>query len=199
MKQLKYVLILLVVPCLLASANPVFATPFQDQLKTSIDKLVDVLKDPQYQGQENLEKRRDMLRAIIHERFSFSRMSQLSLGKHWRQISPEEKDEFISLFGRLLEKTYVSRIESYNNEEVIYTKTSEKNNKAQVDTKIITESLEIPINYRMYMQSDGSWKVYDIVVEGVSLVGNYRSQFNQVLRKNSFETLMEDLKKRLDS
>lgn len=199
MKQLKYVLILLVVPCLLVSANPVFASPFQDQLKTSIDKLVDVLKDPQYQGQENLAKRRDMLRAIIHERFSFSRMSQLSLGKYWRQISPEEKDEFIALFGRLLEKTYVSRIESYNNEEVVYIKTSEKNNKAQVDTKIITESLEIPINYRMYMQSDGSWKVYDIVVEGVSLVGNYRSQFNQVLRKDSFETLMEDLKKKLDS
>jgi phospholipid transport system substrate-binding protein len=124
-------------------------------------------------------------------------MSQLSLAKHWKARSDEEKKTFIDLFGQLLEQTYISKIESYSNEKVIFLKEYVTDKKAQVDTKVITETIEIPIDYRLYQTNNGSWMVYDVIIEGVSLVGNYRSQFDQMLQKNSFEKLIEDLKNKI--
>ncbi len=139
------------------------------------------------------------LRKVINERFSFAKMSQLSLGRHWKKRSDEEKKVFIDLFGQLLEETYISKIEAYTDEKVIFVKEYVKKKKAQINTKIVTQTIEIPIDYRMYNAKDGFWLVYDLVIEGVSLVGNYRSQFDQMLQKDSYEKLVEELKKKVDN
>lgn len=199
MKQLKITLTTLFALSLLVLAGPAAASPVQDQLKASIDQLLDILRDPQYKGDDCLDKRRAALRTVIYERFSFKKMAQLSLGKNWKKRTDEEKDTFSKLFGQLLEDTYVTKIEAYTNEKVVYTKELVKKKKAQVNTKIITESVEIPIDYRLYKAKDGKWMVYDMVIEGVSLVGNYRSQFSQILQNDSFDVLVKELEKKLDS
>ncbi|MFH2093620.1 MAG: ABC transporter substrate-binding protein [Pseudomonadota bacterium] len=199
MNRIKLILTIFFVFFLLMPQSYVFASPVQDQLQLSIEKILSVLRDPQYKGQENTDKRREALRATIYERFSFEKMSQLSLGKHWADRNDQEKQEFVKLFSKLLEDTYVTKIEGYTNEKIIYTKELVKKSKAQVYTKIIAESVEIPIDYRMYQEKDGSWMVYDMVIEGVSLVANYRSQFDQILQNDPFTKLIEELKKKLAS
>jgi len=200
MKDSKIVLCILVffVVGFLFPINSAFASPVQDQLKNTIDNILKILRDPSLKADEKKEQRRSLLRTTIHEKFSFAKMSQLSLARHWRKRSDLEKKEFIEMFGQLLEETYISKIESYTNEKVIYVKEFVKKKKALIYTKIITDTIEVPIDYRMYQTKKGIWMVYDIVIEGVSLVGNYRSQFDQILQKDSYEKLIEDLKTKLD-
>ncbi len=181
------------------AAVSAYASPAQDQLKASIDQILAVLKNPDYKGEAVTEKRRQALRAIIYERFSFEKMSQLSLGKYWKTISDQQKTEFVDLFGQLLEQNYVAKIEAYTNEEILYTKELVKKKKAKINTKIITDDVEIPIDYSMYQTKQGPWMVYDMVIEGVSLVANYRSQFNQILQNDTYEKLVEELKKKIES
>jgi phospholipid transport system substrate-binding protein len=181
------------------AAVPAFASPAQDQLKASIDQILTVLKNPEYKGESAKEKRRLVLRTIINERFSFKKMSQLSMGKYWKKINDQQKDEFVDLFGQLLEQNYVAKIEAYTDEEILYTKELVRKNKAKINTKIVADDVEIPIDYSMYQTKEGPWMVYDMVIEGVSLVANYRSQFNQILQNDPYEKLVEELKKKLDS
>lgn len=197
MKQFKILVLVFFAACVFVPVNNVCASPVQDQLKVSIDQILEILRDQSLAGEENAEKRRASLKKVINERFSFAKMSQLSLARHWRARSDEEKKAFIELFGQLLEDTYISKIESYTNEKIVYVKEFVKKKKAQVNTKIITDTIEIPIDYRLYQAKENGWMVYDIVIEGVSLVGNYRSQFNEILQKNTYEKLVEDLKKKI--
>ncbi len=199
MKQIRRFAIILATAALIFQSGTVLASPVKDQLKTSIDNILNVLKDPAYKGEANTEKRRQTLRVIINERFSFKKMSQLSLGKYWKQRSAQEKEEFVKLFSHLLEDAYVSKIEGYTDEKVIFTKELIKKKKAQVNTKIVTDTVEIPIDYRLFQGKNGSWQVYDMVIEGVSLVGNYRSQFSQILEKDSYAELIKTLKKKIDN
>jgi len=184
--------------CLLISPHQAMASSVTDQVKTTIDKILEILRDPSLKGDESVDKRRELLRETINEKFSFAKMSQLSLGKHWKERSGEEKNEFTKLFSQLLEDTYISKIEAYTDEKIEYTKELVKKKKAQVNTKIVTDSVEIPLDYRLYKLKDGSWMVYDMVIEGVSLVGNYRTQFDQILKKNSFAKLVEEIKKKMN-
>ncbi len=197
MKFLKLILIIAVF-CLFIPTHQAMASSVTDQVKTTIDNILEILRDSALKGDDAADKRRELLRETINEKFSFAKMSQLSLGKHWKERSDEEKKEFTKLFGQLLEDTYISKIEGYTDEKIVYTKELVKKKKAQVNTKIVTESVEIPLDYRLYKLKDGSWMVYDMVIEGVSLIGNYRTQFDQILKKNSFETLVEELKKKMD-
>lgn len=182
-----------------APISKAWDSPVQDQLKASIDQIIEVLKDPSLKGEENTVRRREALRSIIDKRFSFAAMSQRTLAKHWKQRSAEEKAQFVQLFGKLLENTYVSKIESYTNEKVEYVKELMNGTKGTIYTKIVTESIEIPIEYRMYKTDGDQWMVYDLVIEGVSLVANYRSQFDQILQKDSYEKLVADLKKKVEN
>ena len=193
----KIVLILIFVTMLCPWA--VQASPAQDQLKLSIDAILDILRDKQLKEEANFQKRRDLLRQAIHARFDFEKISQLSLAVHWKGLSDPEKEKFVQLFSQLLETTYLSKIESYTDEKVVYLKEVVKGKKAQIDTKIVTDTVEIPINYRMYAQDDSQWKIYDMIIEGVSLVGNYRSQFGQILEKDSFEALIQQLEKKIEN
>lgn len=177
--------------------NPCFASSVQDQLQATIGKIIEILKDPAFKGETVTRQRRELLRKVIYEQFSFEKMSQLCLGRHWRDRSDEEKKDFVELFGKLLEDIYISKIEGYTDEKVEYLKEVITDKRAQVNTKIITEKIEIPIDYRLYQEKDGSWKVYDLVIEGVSLVGNYRSQFDEILQRDNYEKLIEELKKKI--
>ncbi len=180
----------------LVSAGDV--TP-RKQLEVSIDAILDVLRDDALKGEANTSRRREALRGRIYERFDLEKMSQFSLGRHWRDITPEQRQTFVTLFSQLLETSYVGKIESYTDEQVEYVKEQVRESKAQIDTKIITDSIEIPIDYRMYRADDGQWMVYDLVVEGVSLVANYRSQFARMLESGTFESLLQELEKKTQS
>jgi phospholipid transport system substrate-binding protein len=185
--------------CSFMPVNTGHASSVQDQLKITIDKIMEILRDPSLKGEEQTPKRRASLRKAIAERFSFEKMAQLCLARHWKQRTDAEKKAFVDVFGQLLEDTYISKVEAYTNEQVIYVKEYVTTKKAQVSTKIITDTIEIPIDYRLYQTSDGSWMIYDLVIEGVSLVGNYRSQFDQILQKESYERLVQDLKKKIET
>ncbi len=204
MKRFKITVLLLVFLfscffCFFCPVNSALASPVKDQLQITIDNILEILRDPSLKGDEKEAKRRALLRKIIHKRFNFTKMSQLSLARHWKKRSDEEKKAFIVMFGQLLEDTYVSKIETYTDEKIIYVKEFVKKKKAMVYTKIVTQTVEIPIDYRLYQAKNGNWMVYDLVIEGVSLVGNYRSQFDQMLQKNSYEQLVENLKMKLEN
>ncbi len=194
MRNLEKIVLILMSIFLLAPVGSALASPAQDQLKQTVDSILAVLKNPEFQNESQQAKRREKLGKIVEERFDFEKMSQLSLARHWKKRTASEKSAFVALFGGLLKDTYLAKIEVYTDEKVIFIKERIKKNKAQIDTKIITKSLEIPINYRMFSQKNDQWRIYDVVIEGVSLVANYRSQFRQMLEKDSFESLMDKLK-----
>ena len=174
-------------------------TAARKQLERSINAILDILKDDHLRQETNTVLRREALREKIYERFDLERMSLFSLGRHWRGITPKQRQTFVALFSQLLEKSYVEKIESYTDEQVMYVKELVRGDKAQIDTIIVTDSIEIPIDYRMYQTDDGEWMVYDLVVEGVSLVANYRSQFTQMLDSGTFESLIIELEKKIES
>jgi phospholipid transport system substrate-binding protein len=188
--------LILMVIFIVSTGNVVAASPAQDQLKQSIDEILAVLRNPELKTDAQKDTRRQALEKIVEERFDFDKMSQLSLARHWKERSDAEKSEFTALFGRLLKDTYISKMEGYTDEQVVFINELIKKQKAQIDTKIITQTVEIPINYRMFTRDNVQWLVYDMVIEGVSLIGNYRSQFGQMLEKDSFEELMNKLKKK---
>ena len=141
---------------LLPAAGHAGTSPPRDQLQTSIDAILAILKDDSLKGEAHMALRREVLRKKIHERFDFEKMSQFSLGRHWRDKTTEERQTFVALFSLLLENTYVGKIESYTDEQVMYVKEMVRDDKAQIDTIIVTDSIEIPIDYRMYQTDEVS-------------------------------------------
>ena len=198
MKQFGIAVLVLVAICIFSPASHCLASPVQDQLQGTITKVIEILGNPEFKGDASIRQRRESLRKVIDERFSFEKMSQLCLGKYWKDRSDTEKKEFIELFGKLLEETYISKIEGYSNEKIEYLKENITDKKAQINTRIMTEKVEIPIDYRLYQEKDGTWRVYDLVIEGVSLVANYRSQFDVILQRDNYQKLIEELKKKID-
>lgn len=167
-------------------------------LKVRIDAILDVLNTPEFKGDEKKEVRRQKIRDIVLNGFDFGRMAQSSLGKHWRGRTPEEKRAFTVRFQTLIENTYISKLETYTNEKVVYLNEQRKTKKdreyAKVQTQIITsDGTEIPIAYMMYRQGKDPWLLFDINIEGVSMVNNYRSQFGEFLDQKSFSELLKDI------
>lgn len=167
-----------------------------DELRKTIDNLLTILRSPELQGDAKKEERRTKLREVIYPRFDFGEMAKRSLGSHWQRRSPEQQKEFTGLFTNLLEGAYLDRIESYNGQKVRFAKETLDKNHAEVDTKIVdNKGTEFAVNYRMH-NAGGEWKVYDVIIENVSLVNNYRSQFNRLLAKSSYEDLVVALKEK---
>ena len=163
-------------------------------IKQTINEVIDILKDEKLKKQENILQRRAEVRRVIEERFDFEEMSKRSLALHWKKRTPGERKEFIPLFSDLLERSYVKKIESYTDEQILYTDETIDGDYASVKTKIITKrNVEIPIEYRM-LKKNNRWVVYDVIIEGVSLVNNYRNQFNKIIRKDSYEELVKRMK-----
>jgi len=176
------------------------AGPVTERIKTTIDSALGVLRDPAMQGNARKAERRASIRTAIEDTIDFSEMSRRSLGLNWRKRTTEEKKEFVSLFSDLLENSYISKIEQQTDEKVIYLgeRINKKGTRGLVKTKVVTsKGTEIPIYYRMMKKND-KWVVYDIVIEGVSLVSNYRTQFGKIIKRSSYENLVGSLKKKVD-
>jgi phospholipid transport system substrate-binding protein len=179
---------------LLLHVLPLYAGEPTDQMKQTIDAVLDILKNKELKRFEKTKERRAAIRKIIDSRFDFEEMAKRSLALHWRERSPEEKKEFIALYSDLLEDTYIRKIERYEGEKIQYASEIIDDGYSTVRTRIITKkNIEIPIDYRL-MKRDTKWKVYDVVVEGVSLVNNYRTQFNNIIRTSSYNELIKRLK-----
>jgi phospholipid transport system substrate-binding protein len=164
-----------------------------DQVRQTAEQLLALLQDPQFKGPDKESQRRKRLRQVIGNRFDFDEMAKRSLGANWRRVSSEEQRRFVQLFTDLLEKSYADQIESYNGEKIVYSREKVAQNNAEVDSKIITKKgQEIAVNYKL-RSAGGDWKVYDVVIEDISLVNNYRSQFNRILGKSTFNELLKKL------
>jgi phospholipid transport system substrate-binding protein len=154
--------------------------------------VIKAVEDPELKGKA--EDRRATIRRVANETFDFSEMSKRALARHWQARSPAEREEFVKLFADLLERAYVSRIETFSGEKVAYNGDSIDGDVALVRTKIITkQSTDIPVDYRMLKRSE-RWYVYDVVIEGVSLINNYRSQFNKIIQTSSYGALVDRMK-----
>ena len=165
------------------------------QVKETIDKVLAILRDPALKGPDKEELRRKKLKDAIYPRFDFSEMAKRSLATHWRDRTQKEREEFVTLFADLLEQSYHKKLESYTDQEIIYSKEQIEDKFGLVATKIVSqkENLDIPIDYKL-MRQDGQWRVYDVVIEGVSLVSNYRGQFNRIIQTSSYAELVRKMR-----
>lgn len=165
-----------------------------EQIRKTVDALTNILNDKDLKKPEKKTERRAKLRKTIRENFNFDEMAKRSLGLHWKGRTPEEQKEFVALYTELLENTYFRRIERYEGEKVNYTDEKIDDAYALVKTIVIVPNKPtIPIDYRITKKESG-WSIYDINIEGVSLVNNYRTQFNSIIRSHSYEELVKRLK-----
>ena len=164
-----------------------------EQVRQTADRVLSVLQDSRLKSADRQKERREQLRQIIGSRFDFGEMAKRSLGSNWQKANNEDQRQFVELFTELLEKSYADQIESYNGEKIVYGRENVSQDQADVDTKIVTKKgEEIAVIYKL-RSAAGDWKVYDVVIENVSLVNNFRSQFNRILANASFAELLKKL------
>ena len=184
----------LVAAAVLAGGVPAWAGAPSDQLKARIDRALKVLEDPELRQEGRLNDRRAAIRKVAFDTFDFRETAQRSLARHWQGRTPAEREEFVRLFADLLERSYIGKIELYGGERIQYLGDTIDGAQAAVRTRIITkQGTEIPVEYRMHRIGD-RWLVYDVVIEGISLVSNYRAQFDRILRGSSYKLLAEKLR-----
>jgi phospholipid transport system substrate-binding protein len=165
-----------------------------EQIKGTVDKAVLVLKDPRLKPAAKTKERREQLRQILFARFDFTEMAKRALGSNWRRRTPQEQDEFVRLFTEILERAYADIIESYTDEKIVYLNERVEGGFADVGSKILTSrGEEYSVNYKAHLISN-EWKVYDVIAENISLVNNFRSQFNRVIANSSYEELLRRLR-----
>ena len=168
-----------------------------EKIRQTTDKILSILADPSLKKPAKVKERRRLIRKVVDERFDWEEMARRSLAKHWAPRTDEEKKEFVRLFGELLERTYMSKVEGYSGEKVLYVGEKADGEYATVNVKIVTEkNTDIPVEYRLKKEGD-DWLVYDISIEGVSLVNNYRTQFNSIITQSSYENLIKKLKEKV--
>ncbi len=173
----------------LLAGSPAWAGP-TDQLREYTDQVVKVLDDPAMARQD----RRAAVRKIAHEAFDISEAAQRVLARHWQARTPAEREEFTQLFADLLERTYIARMDEYGGERIRYLGESIDGTFASVKARIMTRTgTEVSVESRMNLRGD-RWLIYDILIENVSLVANYRSQFDRIIRSSSYEELVRRLK-----
>jgi phospholipid transport system substrate-binding protein len=165
-----------------------------EQLKGAIDRVLKTLEEPSLKATGKTKERRSEVRKIADDIFDFTETAKRSLARHWQGRTGKEREEFVVLFGDLLERSYISKIELYGGERILYVGESVDSDQATVRTKIITrQGTEVPVDYRMLKRGD-RWLVYDVSVEGVSLINNYRTQFNKIIQTSSYAELVKRMK-----
>jgi len=175
----------------------VYAGVPMDTVQKNVNNVLNVLGDPKLKAASAKEIKKDKLRVIFDEMFDEIEFSRRTLGRNWNSLNAAQRTDFVNLFEQILEKNYADKILDYTNEKVqFYKENILSDTQAEIQSKIITSSKEIPIFYRV-MLKDGKWKVYDVVIENVSLVQNYRTQFNDILAKNTPEQLLEILRQKV--
>lgn len=186
---------LLFYPLLTSAGEPL------NKIRQTVDDVLDILADKALKNPDKMQERRKLIRQAVLKRFGFEEMARRSLGRHWRKISSAQQQEFVDLFSDLLERSYINKIESYggNKDQIQYTKeTIDKDGYAMVRSEILSaRDLNVEIEYRL-LKRNTEWEVYDVVIEGVSLVSNYRTQFNKIILEDSFEALVKKMKLKLE-
>lgn len=181
---------------LLLNAGQGVAGQATDQLKQSMDRVLAILTDPTLKGTAKAQERRQKLKEVIYSRFDFNEMARRSMGPHWQKRSAEEQKEFVRLFTILLEESYLDTLEAYNGEKITFVNERQDNDFSEVNTRVIdNKGTPFSLDYRL-QDVNGDWKVVDVVIENVSLVNNYRAQFNRVLAKSSYTDLIEAMKQK---
>ncbi len=185
--------LIIAIPCSANGIEPL------DALKVPVDQLLGILKDPQYQDAARKDAQREEIWETIRQVFNFPVMAKLALARNWKKFTPQQRKEFTNLFAELLENTYVDKIQGgYEEEKIVYLgQKMVSDSKARVRTKILRSGVDVPIVYSMLKRND-VWKVYDVKIEGVSLIKNYRTQFSHILAKDSPAQLIERLKRKID-
>jgi phospholipid transport system substrate-binding protein len=196
MQRESVVRVIFIVLLVVSWAVPAWAGVPTEKVKETADKIIAIVSDPALKDPAKEKERREQIRKAVDEMCDWQEMSRRSLGRHWAQRSEQEKKEFVQLFGQLLERTYIDKVEGYSGEKVIYTGERIDGDYAEVNVKIVTkQNTEIPVVYKLRLR-DQKWWAYDMVIEGVSLVNNYRTQFSDILAKSSFEGLMKRLREK---
>ena len=163
-------------------------------IQTQVNKVLEVLRDPALKAESAKENREKKVWTLIDGVFDYAELTKRTLAQHWKTFTPEQQKEFTLLFGKLLGTVYMDRIMAYTNEKVVFSKATQlSEDTTEVQSEVVTVSKSIPIHYRM-ISRDGSWRVFDVVVEGISLVQNYRSQFRDILSKQSPQDLLKILR-----
>jgi phospholipid transport system substrate-binding protein len=180
------------------SSAPAAAGVPTDQLKGAVERVLKTLDDPALKGDARLGDRRVAVRKIANEIFDFSEIAKRSMARHWQPLSEAQRTEFVGLFADLLERSYISKIETYGGEKIQYTAERADGDFATVSTRIVTKNgTEVPVDYRMIKRAE-RWLVYDVSIEGVSLVSNYRTQFNKIIQTTSYNELVSKLRNKQD-
>jgi len=180
------------------TAVPAAAGVPTDQLRGAVDRVLKTLDDPSFKGADKVADRRVAGRKIANEIFDFGEIAKRSMARHWQPLSEAQRTEFVGLFADLLERSYISKIETYGGEKIQYTAEKIDGDYATVSTRIVTKNgTEVPVDYRMTKRGD-RWLVYDVSIEGVSLVSSYRTQFNKIIQTSSYNELVSKLKNKQD-
>ena len=185
------VLMLVVIPAPSDAGAPTTA------MKATIDEVLRIVRDKELKQPAKAEARRHMLETVVAARFDYAEMSRRALGAPWNQLTDQQKQEFVDLFRTLLTNSYADKIETYSGEGVEYLNERIEKEYAEVRTKVLSGKTEIPLDYRLISKAD-EWRVYDVVVDNVSLVNNYRGQFTKILRASSYADLVDQLRKKSD-
>ncbi len=181
----------------LSAPNPIRAGDPTERIRFVVEQGIAILNDPKLQSKNGKQIYLDRLREVIFPLFDFPEMARRSLGFHWRRLSPEERQEFVTLFTNLLERSYAGKIDLYDGETVVFTGEVVEDNYARVDSNLISKKGEaFSVDYKL-LRKNGDWRIYDVLVEHISLVNNYRSQFNRIITNSSYKNLIKKINKKL--
>jgi phospholipid transport system substrate-binding protein len=187
-------IVALVIVGVMAVAHDARAGAPTEQLRTHIDRAIKVLEDPDFTKEGRMTERRAAIRRIANDIFDFTETTRRSLGQHWQPRTPQEREEITRLFADLLERSYIGKIEMYSGEKIQYVGDTIEGDQASVRTRLVTkQGVEIPVDYRMHRVGGDRWLSYDVVIEGVSLVANYRAQFNKIIQTSGYPSLVSKL------
>jgi phospholipid transport system substrate-binding protein len=181
-----------------AMAIPLLAANPMEEIKQTTDKILSIITNPALKAPSKTEEREKLIHQAVYERFDWEEMSRRSLAIHWAKRTPEERKEFVHLFSELLERTYMKKVEGFSGEKVLYEGEAIERDYAIVKIKIVTKKdKDIPVEYRLKKEGN-NWFIYDVSIEGVSLVNNYRTQFNSILLQSSYEDLVKRLREKAE-
>lgn len=177
-----------------AAGRQAWAGAPTEQLRTQIDRVIKVLEDPEMAKEARMVERRTMIRRVANDIFDFSETTRRSLGPHWHARTPQEREEVTRLYADLLERSYIGKIEMYSGEKIQFLGDTIDGDQATVRTRLVTrQGTDIPVDYRMHRVPGDRWLTYDVSIEGVSLVANYRAQFNKIIQTSGYASLVKKL------
>src|SRR4030042_5784156 len=184
-----------IILCLIFPLSAFAGVPLET-VKGHVDKVLDILRDPSLKAESAKKAKKDRLRAISEKMFDFTELSKRTLARNWSKFNPEQQKEFVELYTSLLEDAYANKIMAYTDEKIVFSEEVALTEKTvEVRSRVLRKNGDIPLYYRVILKN-GVWRVYDIIIEGVSLINNYRSQFREILSNETPESLLETLRKK---